>query len=305
MNIRPRHLLLFVQLSRPVFLIGGFLLYGLGASVAAYLGRPIDAGLYIQGQALITSMQLMTHYLNEFYDAEIDVENPHRTPFSGGSGAIGEGRLPRRVAWYAAVVAMGFGGSLTSLMVVTGNIPPLAWAIFLLIFLGAFFYSTPPLRLIHSGYGELTASLVVAGLVPAAAFVLQTGELHRLLFMTTAPLIALHFAMVIAFEVPDFGTDVRYNKRTLMIRLGWERTMRIHDAAILFAILAFVVAALLGLPRRVALGGLIALPLALAAIWQMDRIRRGGKPRYTLLTTSAVGLFALAAYLMLAGFLLS
>jgi hypothetical protein len=50
---------------------------------------------------------------------------------------------------------------------------------------------------------------------------------------------------------------------------------------------------------------LIALPLALAQIWQMGRIREGYPPRWQLFTFSATGLFALTAYLQMLGYLLS
>jgi hypothetical protein len=55
----------------------------------------------------------------------------------------------------------------------------------------------------------------------------------------------------------------------------------------------------------VALGALMAAPLGLAQIWQMRRIRMGFAPRWTTLTVSGLVLFALTAYLELAGYLLS
>ena len=81
--------------------------------------------------------------------------------------------------------------------------------------------------------------------------------------------------------------------------------MRLHDAAIAIAGVSLVVAYLNGLPPRVVLGSLIALPLALAQLWQFERIRRGYPTRWLTLTLGAIGLFALTAYLTLVGFILS
>lgn len=296
---------MFVRLSRPLFLMGGLLLYGLGASMLSYLGRPIDITRYVLGQALVTFTQLMAHYLNEYYDAPGDEDNPSRTPFSGGSGVLGPGGLPRRAALYAAAVCVLINGTLISVALAAGVLPALAWIIFVISFLLAFSYSSPPLRLIGSGFGEILTSIVVAGLLPAFAFAVQTGELHRLLLMSTTPLVAIHFAMIIAFEFPDYASDARQEKRTIMVRLGWEMAMRLHNFALLFAIASFVIAFLSGMPHRVVLGSLIALPLAAAQIWQMDRIRRGFAPRWNLLTMNALGLFALTAYLEMIGFVLS
>jgi 1,4-dihydroxy-2-naphthoate octaprenyltransferase len=177
--------------------------------------------------------------------------------------------------------------------------------VLLLSFAGAFFYSAPPLRLASSGYGEIIAALVVAGLTPTFAYTLQTGELHRLLLMSTTPLIALCFAMIIIFELPDYASDLKYEKRTLMVRLGWSAGMRAHDIAIVFALLSYAAAFSLGLPARVGLGALFVVPLAVAQIWQLNRIRQGYPPRWNILTFSAMALFAVAAYLELAGYLLT
>ena len=296
---------LFLRLSRPFFLLGGILLYALGAAIAAFLGRPIDPTLYVIGQAIVTLLQLMTHYLNEYFDADADQENASRTRLTGGSGALGEDGLPKSVALYAAVITLALATILSTAALITKAFPPMAWPVLLLGFFGAFFYSTPPLRLVSTGYGELVAAVVVAGLTPTFAFVLQTGELHRLLLMSTTPLIALCFAMVIVFELPDYATDLKHGKRTLMVRLGWSAAMRAHDAAIVFALFSFAIAFSFGLPPRVGLGALIVVPLAAAQIWQLNRIRQGYPPRWTSLTFSALALFAIAAYLELAGYLLT
>jgi len=305
LNLSRKQILSFIRLSRPHFLLGGFLLYGLGASIAAYLGRPIQPGLYLLGQLLVSSIQLTTHYLNEYHDGSVDVHNPNRTWLSGGSGAFREEGLPRTVPLYASIVTLTITATACSLLLIRGGTPLLAWLLLLLGFFGSYFYDARPLRLIESGYGELIASVIVTGIVPAFSFALQTGELHRLLIMSTAPLMALHFAMVLAFELPDYANDLKYGKRTLMVRVGWQNGMRLHDFAIVFAVLAYLLAYATGLPTRVAWGGLIALPLALAQVWQVDRIRQGQPPRWNLLTIGAAGLVALTAYLELIGYLLS
>lgn len=305
MNLSLRNIRLFIRLSRPLFLLGPALLFGLGAAIASYLGHTLDLGIYLFGQAITTFIQLMVQYLNEYYDANADREHPARTPFSGGSGVLGEDGLPHQTALYAAIVCVVIVSILVSTALVRGAVPILAWLILLIAFVGAFFYSVPPVRLLTSGYGELTTSVLVAALVPTFSFALQTGELHRLLVMSTTPLVALHFAMMLVFELPDYASDVKHNKRTLMVRLGWAPAMRLHDIAIIFAMVSFAFTFASGLPRRVGLGAIIALPLAIAQVWQMERIRRGFPVRWRTLTLGAVGLFALTVYLILIGYLFS
>jgi 1,4-dihydroxy-2-naphthoate octaprenyltransferase len=168
----------------------------------------------------------------------------------------------------------------------------------LLIFLGAFFYAVPPVRLEASGYGELTTSILVANLVPAFALLLQTGELHRLLAMVTFPLTTLHLAMLLAFELPDYANDLKYGKRTLLVRLGWQLGMRLHNLLVLVSFLLLGIAIAQGLPLGIALPAFLVLPLGLLQIWNMNRIGAGGKPHWTSLTLAALVLFGLTSYML-------
>ena len=297
-----RQLRLFFLLSRPWFLLGAALLYALGLAMAHYLGETVQTRLAAEGLALVLALQLTVHYLNEYFDAEADAANPNRTPFNGGSGAVCKGGLSRVTALQAAVVALAFVALLLTAMLIRGEATSLAWVIIALVLPASLFYSAPPVRLVSSGYGEFIAALIVSAMVPTLAFTLQTGSMHRLLFLATAPLVLLNFAMIMAIEVPDYGTDLQSGKRTLMVRLGWENGMRLHDAAIIGAVVTLLAGVLLGMPAHVSVGLLIVMPLAAAQAWQMGRVRRGAKPNWILLTGGAVALYSLAAYLTFAGF---
>lgn len=289
---------LLIILSRPLFLLGGALVYGLGVGIARYLGAPIDWSLYIIGQAYVTTMQLSAQYLNEYFDAPADQQNPNRTPFSGGSGAVGEGKLSQETVMWAALTALTVLASLTVVLISVVQLTPLLVTLVVLAFAGSFFYSTPPVRLSQTGYGELSTSILVANLVPIFAFVLQTGEMHRLLVMSTFPLTTLHLAMMIVFEFPDFLNDLKFEKLTLLVRVGWERGMVLHNILILTTFLLLGLAATFGLPWAIALPAFIPLPIGLLQIWQMRRIAAGGKPNWTTMAFTAVVLFGSVTYLL-------
>ncbi len=294
-----------LHLSRPHFLLGGFLLFGLGAAIATYLGKPVDWGLYILGQLLVTSIQLMAQAMHTFFDGTREQKVTFRSLFGGDRKALEPEHLPYTVALISAIVTLTISATLAALLLVVKNVSFVTWAFMLMGFIAAFFYSTPPVRLITSGFGEIIATIVVASFVPIISFTLQTGELHRLLLMSTIPLAALLFAAFIAFEFRDYASDLKRNQQTLMVRLGWETAMKLHNLAILFAIISFLTAYVIGLPDRVALGALISFPLAIAQIWQLNRIKAGLPPRWRTFTLSALALFAMTAYLELMGYIFS
>lgn len=292
--------ILFLRISRPFFLAGSFLLYALGVGIARYLGKNLDWDVILIGLAWIFSMQLAVHYLNEYFDAPADARNPNRTPFSGGSGALGagEGKLPRWVALLAAAVMLTAVAILSLGLVRTERLTPPTVLMMALIFLAGFFYSVPPLRLATSGYGELTTSIVVANLVPAFAFLLLAGEVHRLLAMSTFPLTSLHMAMLLALELPDYASDTKNEKHNLLVRIGWKDGMALHNIFILSAFALLGLATLFGFPSSIALPAFVPLPLGLLQIWYMRRIAAGAKPNWVALTLGAVMLFGSVAYLL-------
>ena len=289
---------LFIRLSRPLFLLGGILFYSLGAGIADYLGVQIEWGTLLIGQVWVTMLQLSAQYLNEYFDAPMDIQNRNRTFFSGGSGAIGEGKLARNTALIAAATTLTITASMTVVLFQQASISPLLVLIMVVSVLSAIFYSVPPIRLVTSGYGELTTSILVANLIPSFAFVIQFGELHRLVAMSTFPLTALHLAMMIIFEFPDYATDHKYEKLTLLVRIGWERSMTLHNILILCSYFLLGLGMIFGLPVPIALPAFLTLPLALLEIWQLRRVALGAKPNWNALGLNTIVLIGSMTYLL-------
>src|SRR5512138_2467932 len=117
----------FIRLTRPLFLGGALLLYLLGAALAWSQGAAVDGVRLLVGQLLVTSIQLATHYSNEYYDYEVDAAiGAARTPFSGGSGILASGQLDRTVALQATRLCLISAGLL---LIVCGFVSPLIWII--------------------------------------------------------------------------------------------------------------------------------------------------------------------------------
>lgn len=279
--------------SRPFYLLGGLLLYALGAGLARYIGITLDWTAYWMGQGCVFMLQLSSQYLNEYFDALAERSNPRRRPLPAGENPDG---LPRMTALVAAATTLTIGAILTYLLLRRGDLDNSSLLLLGVAFLMALAYAVPPLRLVNSGYGELTSSILAANLFPAFAFILQAGSLHRLLAMATFPLTFLYLAMLLAFSLPDYGSDLKTGKKSLMVRIGWQRGMFLHNLLLLFAYLILLGAVAQGFPWRLAWPGLLTFPLSLFQIYQMYRIAQGAPPRWSLLTFTAMATFALTAY---------
>jgi len=289
---------LFIRLTRPIFIIGVVIMYTLGVGIARYLGFSINWVVYVLGQLWVILLQLSVTYLNEYFNVTADLENQNRTPITGGSGALGTEKLPHRTALMAAYTCLAFLASLTVIMISRVVLTPTTLLIMGFALLGSLAYSTPPIKLEGSGYGELMVSVIVAFMLPAYAFILQTGELHRLVAMSAFPLTVMHLAMLLAFELPDYANDMKFGKRTIMVRIGWRNGMILHNILILSAYMLLGLAAINGMPRFVWLPVLLTLPLGLFQIWQMRHIASGAKPNWKALTVVSMSLFGAMTYLM-------
>lgn len=293
-------LVLFLRLSRPWFLLGGFLFYFLGVGIARYLGHPLDWNVVLAGQIWVSAMQLCVHYLNEYFDHPNDANHTSRTLFSGGSGVLGlgEGQLHPQVALLAAGGALALMVSATNVIAQSSSLGSPVLLIMALIFFGAFFYSVPPVRLATSGYGELSTAIVLAALVPALGFSLQAGALHRLLAMSTFPLVVLTMASMLSLEFADYAQDLRTGKLTLFVRLGWEQALRLHHILIAAGYALMLAALLAGLSIAIGMMPLFSLPLAGLQIWHMQQIGQGLKPNWLVVTFNGVAFTFLSAYLL-------
>jgi 1,4-dihydroxy-2-naphthoate octaprenyltransferase len=298
-----------VRLGRPHFLVGGFLLYGLGALVARWQGARFNAAAYGLGQATITAFQLMTHYANDYFDLGADLANATPTRFSGGSRVLPGGLLPPGVALAAALVlgAVGVGGvgvTVASTLVAGagggGGAGP-AWAAGAVLLLAgalAWAYSAPPFVLHSRGWGELTTAVVVTGLTPFAGYVLQSatlrpapgpalgelagamrqmGALGRVvwtgpLLAALLPLALLQLNMLLTIELPDAAGDAEVDKRTLVVRFGAWRAARASQVILGAAYGLLPVLTWWRLPAPVAIAMAATAP---AAAWQIWRIGRG------------------------------
>jgi 1,4-dihydroxy-2-naphthoate octaprenyltransferase len=291
---------LFIQLSRPMNILSAVLLYLLGIGIAHYLNGQINWTSLFLGLAWIVIILLGTQYLNEYFDPLSIVENPIRkhTPFSGVVGAIGSGRLPRQVALWAGLTCYAITASLTILIIQSFGTSPVVLLIFGLILLAGLLYALPPSRLISSGYGELILSIIITGLIPASAFLLQGHVFHRLLIMVAFPLTTLHIGMLLALEFPDYASDLLQDKRSILVRVGWQRGMIMHNVLVLGSFVILGMAFVFGLPLRVGWPVFFVLPIGLFQVWIMNRIADGAKPNWNLLMLVATSTFGLAAYLL-------
>jgi 1,4-dihydroxy-2-naphthoate polyprenyltransferase len=290
----------FIQLSRPIFILIAALLYVLGIGIAHYLSGEMNWQSFFLGFIWVIFILLGFEYLNEYFDPDtyFETQTQKHTPFSGATGAIGPGKLSRQVALWAGLIFLTISASLTVLIYKYIGLGLILVVILSIFLLGEFFIYLPPYRLVTSGYGEVINSIVIAGLIPAMAFLFQGHEFHRLLLMVTFPLTLLYLGMVMALEFPDYASDIKQGKKPILIRIGWQKGMQLHNLLVLGSFVILGIAFLVGFPFRLGWSVFLALPLAIFQTWMMNRISDGAKPNWNLFVMVALSTFGLTTYLL-------
>jgi 1,4-dihydroxy-2-naphthoate octaprenyltransferase len=283
-----------LRLSRPLHLLLAGLTYFLGIGIAHYLGYPVNPAFLWLGLVAVLCGQLALGLLTEAFRPSNERSLPDETPV--------ERQMVRDSALYLSVTALAFLAVISFIYYRQAQVGPLAFLFLFLMLLLVLAYSVPPVRLIDRGFGELLLSVQFAFLVPSLAFLMQTGEYHRLLSATTLPLMFLALAMFISLSFQAYAGDMKYERRTLLARLGWERALPLHHGLILAAYSFFMVSPLLGFSLRLFWPAILTLPFGVFQIYWLRNIGLGARPVWPLLNANAIAIFGLTAYLLTLAF---
>ncbi|MCS6906890.1 MAG: hypothetical protein RML93_03290 [Anaerolineales bacterium] len=270
----------------PAFFFESILLYSLGLGMAKYLGTTLHWDRAWLGILWVICLQLAGLFL---WRHHLRVNGPRergqlRTPpFSRELGI--------------AIAALASGASVTVLMIANRLYRVEVLWVTLLAVLGTLIVSRSIYIAEAERFRELVLSFLMATLIPWMGFLLQTGEMHRLLPMITLPLLALRVAMLLSYQLSTYAGDLNAKKQTLLLRIGWQNGMSLHNALIVFAFFWIALAILLGMPLSVGLPPLAASVLGLGQIWSMKRIAQGSKPNWRGLVWGGAALYGLVIYL--------
>jgi 1,4-dihydroxy-2-naphthoate octaprenyltransferase len=195
-----------------------------------------------------------------------------------------------------AALTLSFIAFLTLFLNKSLNLP--ADILIVLAFLCLIAYAIPPSRLSETGYGELVLAVILGTLIPALAFLLQYGQLHRLLPFTTFPLTLLALAYLLVNNFPTYATDQKLGRHTLLTRITWQRAVPVHHFMVLAAFLLFAAAPFLEYPWSLVWPVFLASPFAAVQIIWLQSIANGGRTHWKFLTALAAATFGLTVYLL-------
>jgi 1,4-dihydroxy-2-naphthoate octaprenyltransferase len=193
---------------------------------------------------------LSTYYMGEHHDLREDRLSAamERNPFSGGSQAIVKGMLPHKHAGIGGYIAMALAcvvGLILQFYYKTGpwTVPLGAMGI-----MAGFFYSTPPVRWVARGIGEILIGFCYGWLPVAAAFYLQCGTIDSVVHLVALPIACTIFNVILINEFPDYPADLIAKKNNLVVRMGKNRAAFLYVSATIVAWITVALSVKQGLP---------------------------------------------------------
>lgn len=256
-----------LALGRVKFLLYSPILYTVGAIIPTLEGGSLHAGHFVHGVLFTWVTHLMTHYCNEYYDLEPDRANVSPSPWTGGSRVLVKGllapELSLRIAYALAAVSVGL-----ALLMPTMS----ARVLCLLAIFFSWEYSAPPFKLEALGLGEATVTLVLNILVPVLGYCLQSGGLqpHPLL-LVLIPLGIIEYIRMMVMNMADWESDATTWKKTLVVRIGIEKAVKVHGVGMVLAYLSLIPLYFAGVPLLVLLALSATAYMGLRYAWRLQQ----------------------------------
>jgi 1,4-dihydroxy-2-naphthoate polyprenyltransferase len=291
------HLRLWLVAARPRTLPAAVAPVLVGTSLAASedVFKPLRFAAALLGSIFI---QIGTNLANDYSDARRGADTEDRL----GPVRVTAGGLmpPRRVligTWVAFGIAVAAGCYLAAVagwqLLVVGVVSIAAGVL----------YTGGPRPYGYEGLGELFVFIFFGLVAVGGSYFVQTEELRWEAVALGVPVGLLAAAILVVNNVRDIETDRRAGKRTLAVRLGRERAVRVYAVMLALAFLAVSIIAIVGDLEAWILLALLSMPLAIPLAPTLSTRRDG--PALNKLLADTGRLLAVFSLLLSAGLLLS
>jgi len=280
-----------VRLARPLVIVAGLLAFLTGACMAYWRLGELHYAETTAGLLIMVSAIVMGHYANEYADFDTD-SLTRRTLFSGGSGVLPSGIVPRHWALYAAMAFLGLSLLITALSFILGLI---GWAVIGLVLVGlplGWFYSMPPLSLERTWLGELDNAFL-GTMMFMIGYVASVGELDFEMLAFSIPIFFAVLINLLGVHFADRKADEMVGKRTMAVVLGQKSTRLFWILSVIMYI--STVALIPVLPFAVIAACFATLPIA---VWAIRGFASKGGPQYGTVLMGSFFIFAAIGFLL-------
>jgi 1,4-dihydroxy-2-naphthoate polyprenyltransferase len=269
----PPFLVLWLKTMRVPFLQATFVPVILGGVLALQLAHAFNWATFLLTLLGASLIHVATNMFNDYFDFRSgnDFQVKHQNPFAGGGRVLTAGLVKPSTHLLVSSLCLLFGCLIGIYLILAFSLPYL----FLLGLIGvisSYFYVGPPFRFAYRGIGELIVGINFGPVMTLGAYYVQAGSFAWEPLLASIPVGLLVAAILWINEFPDMDADNAVGKRTLVLRLGYSRSIRVYIGMVATAYLLLILYALLAIfslvpiTSLVSLIALLSLPFALKAV---------------------------------------
>ncbi len=243
---KPSLVPLWLKAMRIPFLQATFIPVVLGSVIAWQVSHFFSWGFFLLTLLGASLIQVATNMLNDYFDFKSgnDLQVKHQNPFAGGGRVLTAGLVKPSTHLLVSASCLVLGIIIGLYFVLTQGLTYLFW-LGLVGVVSSYFYVGPPFRLAYRGVGEFVVGLNFGPVMTLGAYYVQTGTFALEPFLASVPIGLLIAAVLWINEFPDMDADNAVGKRTLVLRLGYLRSVTVYEALLAASYLLVVAYALL------------------------------------------------------------
>jgi 1,4-dihydroxy-2-naphthoate octaprenyltransferase len=259
-----------LQIADPKIWVASTVPMFVGAAIAWSFTRPFrPAGVlwFLLAAIAVYLVETAKNALNEVVDylsgVDPGVDEPHRTPFSGGKKTIVQGKLDLTQNAYIAFFCF-LAAAVIGVAIILFAEPNVFW-IGLIGFVLSVIYSLPPFKLCYKGLGEIAVGIAFGPVILMGIYVLLAGRTDWLPFFASLPIGFVIMNVLVINQFPDYETDRDHGKKNWVVLLGKRRSVYVYGALFALSYISCIVTAVYA-ANPVWLLYLLTVPIALKAV---------------------------------------
>jgi 1,4-dihydroxy-2-naphthoate octaprenyltransferase len=280
-----------LNIIKPFQLVSLMLSYLLGAGLVQYVREMRSWPVFIQGGVLL----IFIHFSLECLKLLQRLADPRNWP---DRMSLKDARLVRLLCTILAATLLTVATTIFITWMQTGVVwHGLVILITVVLAVGGLYYFSQSIEALLR-FELLIEAVLFIVIPPALAYFLQSSDLHWLLTMVVFALVPGYLTNRLLILLKRFSSDYKFGVKTIVILMGWENTMLLHNALILLTYLLFALIALLGFPWFLIWPVFLSLPIGLVEIWLIERVKRGMKPFWGIMQFASACVLWIPMYLI-------
>jgi 1,4-dihydroxy-2-naphthoate octaprenyltransferase len=209
---------------------------------------------------------------NDYFDFKSgnDLQVKHQNPFAGGGRILTAGLVKPSTHILVATTCLILGSLIGFYFIFALSLPYL-FVLGLIGVISTYAYVGPPFRLAYRGVGEFIVGLNFGPVMTLGAYYVQAHSFAVAPLLASIPVGLLIAAVLWINEFPDMDADNAVGKKTLVLRLGYARSISVYVGMVVTAYILIILYAVLeifspGITSLTSLIALLSLPFAAKAI---------------------------------------